>query len=318
MNVLITGIEGFVGSHLAEFLLKKTDAKIFGTVQFLNRTQNIEHIRSSLQLFEANILEREKLSSLLQQISPDIIFHLAAQAFVPTAIDKPYDTFQTNINGALHLLETIRSKKIPSKIIIVSTGEVYGNVMENELPITELSPLKPNNPYATSKACIDLLAQTYKQSFGVNVIVGRPFNHAGPRQNPVFVCSDFAKQLIEIKKGIRPPTMTVGNLLPIRDFVDVRDVVRAYWLLATKDVRFPVYNVCAQNPRSIDSVLQELISISNVNVTIQQDASRLRSYDISKIYGSAQRLNDECGWKAEIPFSQTLNDTLNYWEKELA
>jgi len=316
MRVLVTGIDGFVGSHAAEFLLRIPGVEVHGTVLDPSNVFNIEHIKQSLHLHNANLLEPERLASLFREIKPERVIHLAGQAFVPAAFADPVPTFQANIIGGVHILEAarlLRSSESPS-VLIVSTGEVYGRT--DRLPITEEFPLVPNNPYAASKASIDIIAQQYGNTFGLQVTVVRPFNHAGPRQSPVFVCSDFAKQIAEVVAGKREPRIRVGNIDTQRDFTDVRDVVRAYWLLHERNAT-GVYNVCAGRPLAVREILETLSRLAGVRIEIVTEESRLRSYDIPVIYGSNEKLRLATDWSAEIPLEQTLRDTYKYWQKTI-
>lgn len=316
MRVLVTGIDGFVGSHAAEFLLRVPGVEVHGTVLDTSQVFNIKHIEHSLHLHTANLLDRERLASLFKDIKPDRVIHLAGQAFVPTAFADPVSTFQANIIGGVHVLEACRllsANGMPGpSLLVVSTGEVYGRV--ERLPITEDFPLSPNNPYAASKASIDVIAQQYGEAFGLHVIVARPFNHAGPRQSPIFVCSDFARQIAEVAVGKREPKIQVGRIDTQRDFTDVRDVVRAYWLLLERTVG-GVYNVCAGRPVAIREILDTLARLAGIRIDCVTEESRLRSYDIPTVYGSNEKLRQATGWNAEIPLEQTLRDTYEYWRR---
>lgn len=314
MRVLVTGIDGFVGSHAAESLLAKPGVEVHGTVIDPSLLPNIEHLKQALHLHTINILDRNRVVELLDEIKPDRIIHLAGQAFVPAAYSDPVSTFQVNTLGGIHVLEGVRVlaeiKKHSATVLIVSTGEVYGRVAH--LPITEEFPLTPNNPYAASKAAIDIIAQQYQRSFGLSVIVVRPFNHVGPRQSPVFVCSDFARQVAAVAAGRRENTIRVGNIDAKRDFTDVRDVINAYWLLLEQS-KSGVYNICSGKPIAVSEVLNALIRIAGVNVNIVPETDRLRSYDISVVYGSNEKLLNATGWTPAIPLEQTLRDVYEYW-----
>ncbi len=320
MNVLVTGIDGFVGSHLADALLTQSHLRLFGTIR--NRPPVIDKKdSSSITRLQADITDIEEVKSVIFEVKPQKIFHIAGQAFVPTAIEHPRDTFRVNIDGVLNILEAVRQlrskQQISCSVLIISSGQVYGVVPVDRLPIDESFPLNPTNPYAVSKVCADLIAQQYRATFGVDAVVARPFNHIGPRQNESFVGSSFAKQIAEIKLGRREPKLFVGNLEPLRDFTDVRDVVRAYMLLLEKPQRYAVYNVCSEQGIAIREILNLLCELSGVDVTIVPDQSRTRLNDIAKIVGASERLRTSTGWKPNIPLRQTLNDLLIYWEDRL-
>ncbi len=314
MRVLVTGIDGFVGSHTAEFLLTVPGVEVHGTVIDPFSVPNIEHIKRALNLHTIDILDRNAVAALFSEVKPDRVIHLAGQAFVPTAFSDPVSTFQVNILGGLHVLEGARLLTMAghsATVLIVSTGEVYGRV--DRLPINEEFPLAPNNPYAASKAGIDIIAQQYGEAFRLPVVVVRPFNHVGPRQSPVFVCSDFARQIAGVAAGKRERTIHVGNIQTKRDFTDVRDVVRAYWLLLDHSKR-GVYNVCSGRPVAVADILDAFIKIANIKVDIITEGNRLRTYDIPEVYGSNEKLHAATGWTPVIPLEQTLREVYEYWQ----
>jgi GDP-4-dehydro-6-deoxy-D-mannose reductase len=319
MRVLVTGIDGFVGSHTAEFLLAIPDVEVFGTVLDPALTFNIKEIEPSVSLYTVDLIDRDRLISLVEQIKPDRIIHLAGQAFVPTAFADPSSTFQVNIMGGVNVLDAARilgvKTGVSPSVLVVSTGEVYGKV--DRSPITEDFPLSPNNPYAASKASIDLIAQQYRTSFGLPAIVVRPFNHAGPRQSPLFVCSDFGKQFAEIAAGKRPPELHVGNIHAQRDFTDVRDVVKAYWLLLERAAPDVVYNVCSGQPLAIEMLLSMFQEIAGLKVSILSEKHRMRSYDVPVVTGSYHRLKQATGWEPVIPLRETLVDVYEYWRRHI-
>ena len=315
MRVLVTGIDGFVGSHLAEYLLTLPGVEVHGSVLLPGNIPNILHIKPSLHLHQADILDRDRMLSLLRDIRAEKILHLAGQAFVPTSFSDPRATFEANIMGGVNILEAARKlradKETGPSILIVSTGEVYGKV--DRVPIREDFALAPNNPYAASKAGLDIIAQQYRSSFDLRVVVTRPFNHAGARQNPLFVCSDFGKQFAEIEAGKRTPELHVGNLSAQRDFTDVRDVVKAYWLLLEKDQTHPVFNVCSGQPLSIQNLITIFEDITGIRVKVIGEKERMRPYDVPVVRGSYERLRKATGWAPSIPIRRTLNDVFEYW-----
>ncbi len=317
MNVLITGADGFVGSHLAELLLTDSNSKLSGMIREGRPSSNIQHLKSKIQLFGCDITNAVEVSRVIESVKPEKIFHLAGQAFVPHSVRNPFETFKVNIDGGVNLLEATRKQNGSCSVLIVSSGEVYGSVSPDRLPIDESTPLNPGNPYAASKACIDLIAQQYRMNFGMNVIVARPFNHLGPRQSELFVGSAFAKQIAEIKLGKREPDIHVGNLEPNRDFTDVRDVVKAYIQLLEQPQEYGVFNISSGTSIRIKELLDMMCKISGVKVEIIPDPERQRSNDISEITGSSIRLQRATGWKPRIALEQTVRDLIEYWEKEL-
>lgn len=318
MNILVTGIDGFVGSHLAGALLQRSGDRIHGFIRGNTPSPLIDHIRDRLTLIPCELDDLEGMRTAIAKINPDGIVHLAGQAFVPTSFTSPLETFQTNILGTIHLLECVRQLKLACAVIVVSSGEVYGGVEASRLPIDESFPLMPQNPYAASKACADLLAQQYRNSFGLKVVVARPFNHLGPGQSEQFVGSAFAKQIAEIKLGKRPSQLSVGNLDALRDFTDVRDVVQAYIRILDVADRHAVYNICSGVPTAVRDILTTLRELSGIEFSIVADPERMRSADAAVITGSSLRLREATGWEPSIALRQTLGDLFSYWVDRVA
>jgi GDP-4-dehydro-6-deoxy-D-mannose reductase len=311
-KALITGITGFAGSHLADLLLKK-NYEIYATIRARSKTENIESIQDKLQLFDADLIDSHSLSTVLSEIKPDYIFHLAAQAFVPTSWSSPATTMESNVIGTIHLFEAVRRAKIDPVIQIACSSEEYGLVYKNETPITENNVLRPLSTYAVSKIGMDFLGYQYFKSYGLKVIRTRGFNHTGPRQGDVYVCSTFAKQVALIEAGKTNPEIKVGNLESYRDFTDVRDMVRAYVLAVEKCDPGDVYNIASETTWQIKKVLEMLIGMSKVKITIKEDPARMRPSDVDLLLGDASKFRAKTGWKTEIPFEKTLEDLLNYW-----
>ena len=247
MKVLVTGIDGFVGSHAAEYLLGLGGVELHGTHFPRQKTGNIDHLRGRITLHETDIVDADALRQIFMALRPDKVVHLAGQAFVPTALRDPFGTFNVNIMGGVALLDAARHQAQATgagpDILLVSSGEVYGK--SHLEPISEDSPVRPENPYAVSKASVDLIGQEYRRTFGLRVSVVRPFNHAGPRQSPVFVSSDFGRQFALIAASKQEPVIRAGNIEARRDFTDVRDVVRAYWAILTHPSEHMVFNLCS-------------------------------------------------------------------------
>jgi GDP-4-dehydro-6-deoxy-D-mannose reductase len=316
-RVLITGITGFVGSHLAEFLLKK-NLEVYGTIRWRSKTENIDHIKDKIKLFQANFRDSHSIENVIKEIEPDYIFHLAAQSFVPMSWCAPSDTLETNIIGTVNLFEAIRKSKIDPKIQVAGSSEEYGLVYPNEVPIKETNPLRPISPYGVSKVSQDMLSYQYNKSYGMKTVLTRAFNHTGPRRGEVFVTSNFSKQIVEIEKGLKKPVIYTGNMGAQRDFTDVRDVVRAYWLSLEKCDFGEAYNICSGKAMTINSVLDLLIKLSGIkDIEIKQDPQRMRPSDVEILLGDYTKFHEKTGWKPEITFEKTMEDLLNFWREKL-
>jgi GDP-4-dehydro-6-deoxy-D-mannose reductase len=319
LRVLITGVTGFAGSHLAEYVLSQhPKVEVYGTMRWRSRTENIRNVESSIQLLECDLRDQSSVKQLIERVRPERIFHLAAQSFVPSSWNAPAESLTTNILGQLHIFEAVRAAKLDPWIQIACSSEEYGLVHEDELPIRETNPLRPLSPYAVSKVGQDYLGYQYFKSFGIKVVRTRGFNHDGPRRGDVFVSSNFAKQLASIEKGLKPPVIHVGNLEARRDFTDVRDIVRGYWLALDGGCEpGEAYNICSGKDYSIQSVLDRLIEMCGQKVEVKQDPDRLRPSDVPVLLGDASKFQKATGWRPEIPYEQTLQDMLDYWRAEL-
>lgn len=317
MRVLITGITGFAGSHLAEYILENhPGAEIYGIRRWRSRMENIEHLLDKIQVIECNLVDLSSVKSLIADVRPDKIFHLAAQSFVPSSWNAPAESLTTNIISQLNIFEALREAKLfDTWIQIACSSEEYGMVHPEEIPIRETNPLRPLSPYAVSKVGQDYLAYQYFMSYGIKAVRTRGFNHTGPRRGEVFVCSNFSKQAVEIEKKKRPPVIYVGNLDAQRDFTDVRDMVRAYWLSLEKCEPGDVYNICTGNAISIRDLLDLVIASSGAQIEVKQDPARLRPSDVPLLKGDYSKFNKATGWTPRIPFKQTLSDIIEYWRQ---
>ena len=319
MRALVTGITGFAGSHLADFLLAQhPEVEIFGTYRWRSRRDNIEHLDGKVTLLETDLRDYSSVHAALARSRPDAIFHLAAQSFVPTSWNAPTETLTSNVIGQTHIFEAVRALGLDPAIQIACSSEEYGLVLPHETPIKETNPLRPLSPYAVSKVAQDYLGYQYFQSYGIKAIRTRGFNHTGPRRGEVFVTSNFAKQVAEIEAGINPPVIRVGNLDAVRDFTDVRDMVRAYWLATQRAKPGEVYNIATGSGITIRAMLDKLLALARVEVKVETDPARLRPSDVEVLIGDASKFRADTGWEPSIPFDTTLADLLDYWRARTA
>ena len=315
MKALITGISGFVGSHLAEYLLQETDWQVAGTI--FGPETNIAALADRLELYPAELSRLEVMTFILERAQPDAIFHLAAQPLVSAAHRDPWGTLETNIRMNLNVLEGAARVCPDCRVLIVGSSEEYGLVAPEELPIDEETPLRPLNAYALSKVAQDLMGLQYHLTHRLHVIRARPFNHIGPRQRKGFVTPDFASQVAAIEAGLQPPIMEVGNLTARRDFSDVRDVVRAYVALIRRGEAGQVYNIGSGESHAVQEVLDALLALSRVPIEVRQDPARMRPSDVPDVVCDASRLRAQTGWQPTIPFEQSLRDVLDYWRGQV-
>ncbi|GLX71209.1 GDP-mannose 4,6-dehydratase [Paenibacillus glycanilyticus] len=317
MKALITGITGFVGSHLAEHLLSQ-GIEVTGTIRSHSSLRHIRHLLPDMRLYECELMDPDAVERMMTEVRPDLIFHLAAQSYVPLSWESPAETLTNNIMGQIHLLEAIRKLDLTPKVLIACSSEEYGQVQEDEVPVTEMNPLRPISPYAVSKIAQDYLGYQYYKTYNLHIVRTRTFNHSGPRRGEQFVTSNFAKQIAEIEKGFKPPVLYVGNLDATRDFMDVRDVVRAYRMALDYCQPGEIYNIASGQGREVREVLQVLLGFSTVDITVEEDKTRLRPSDVKVLVGDYTKFYRQTGWTPEISFEQSLNDLLNYWRHELA
>jgi GDP-mannose 4,6-dehydratase len=312
LRVLITGITGFVGSHLAEYLLNEHPGhEVYGI--------NISNIENKVTLFDGDLNDLSSLITIFDQVKPEIVFHLAAQSFVSSSYTAPADTINTNVVGTSNLLEAIRFTKIDPVIHVCSSSEVYGQVDKSQLPINESTHLNPVSPYAVSKVGEDMLAYMYHQAYELKTIRSRMFTHSGPRRGEVFVDSFFALQLARIEQGIQKPVLKTGNLDSVRTFCDVRDTVKAYWMLVDKCDPGEVYNIGGNRTMTIKDMLDLLLNMSSVknDVKVEQDPKLIRPADVTLQIPDCSKFVRATGWEPSISYEQTLQDMLDYWRSEV-
>lgn len=314
-KVLITGISGFAGSHLAELLLSKKAYDISGTYLLEESVErNLRKIKKDLDLIRIDLTNVKKVFNLLKSVKPHVVFHLAALPYTGSSFKTPFLTMKNNIASQMNVLSGIKDNNLfDTKVLVVSSGEIYGLVRKHDLPIDEETKFMPTSPYAVSKIAQDFLGLQYFLSYNLKIIRVRPFNHIGPRQSPSFVVASIAKRIAEIEKGKRKPVISVGNLSAKRDFTDVRDMVRAYTLAIEKGKFGDVYNIGSEKSYKISEVLDNLLKLSKVKIKLQVNKNLLRPVDIPKLLCDATKFKNLTNWRPEIDINTTLKDTLDYW-----
>ena len=312
MRVLITGIAGFAGSHLADTCVAR-GAEVWGLAHMPGPHPHLAHLGERVRLYTADITDMASVNAALAAIAPDWIFHLAAQAHVPTAWQDPANTIATNILGQLNVILAMQEHAPAARLLVVSSSNVYGMVEESDLPVNESTPFRPADPYAVSKVGQEMLALQYWQSHGLHIVRVRPFNHIGPRQAPDFVIARFAQELAQMEAGLVPPNLKVGNMSAKRDFTDVRDMARAYWLALAKGSPGAVYTVGSGTARAIDEMLQVMLGLTRMDIQVKTDPALFRPSDLPVLQADPRAFQAKTGWRAAIPLEQTFEDTLNYW-----
>jgi len=318
---LITGITGMVGSHLLDFLLENTDWDIYGMIRWRSPMDNISHHigrinrRDRVFLVYGDLRDDIAIYDVIAKSQPDYVFHLAAQSFPRTSFESPLDTMDTNIQGTVRLLESIRKQGTDPFIHVCSSSEVFGRVPKEKVPINEECNFHPASPYAISKAGTDLVGRYYAEAYGMKTFTTRMFTHTGPRRGDVFAESSFAKQIAMIEKNLAPPVVKVGNLDSLRTFADVRDAVRAYYTMLTVDpIPGSYYNIGGSYTCTVGSMLETLIGMSTApNIKIETDPERLRPIDADLQVPDISKFTNHTGWKPEIPFDKTMSDLLDFW-----
>jgi len=325
-RALITGVTGMVGSHLVDYLLENTDWDIYGMCRWRSPLDNVEHLlqRANEQdrvfFIDGDLTDSFSLSAAIEKSQPDYVFHLAAQSYPATSFTAPILTLETNILGTCRLLETLRTfKNLDPVIHVCSSSEVYGRVPAEKLPIDESCDFHPASPYAISKIGTDLIGRYHAEAYGQKVVVTRMFTHTGPRRGDVFAESTFAKQIAMAEAAMIPPVIKTGNLNSLRTWADVRDAVRAYYMLVTKDPQpGAAYNIGGNFSCSVGDMLDTLVSLSDRDdISVETETSRLRPLDADLQVPNTAAFEDHTGWKPEIPFEQTMQDLLNYWRDRI-
>jgi len=325
-KVLITGISGMVGSHLADYIINNTNWDIIGLIRWRSPLENISHLLSfinqenRIKLVYGDLRDSVSIDKAIDESRPDYVFHLAAQSFPKTSFDAPLDTMDINVQGTNRLLEACKKYVPEAYIHVCSSSEVFGRVSKEKLPIDEECTFHPASPYAISKVGTDLLARFYAEAYNMNVISTRMFTHTGPRRGDVFAESSFAKQIALAEYGYSKPIIRVGNLKSLRTIADVRDAVRAYFMLLTiNPIGGQYYNIGGTFNLEIGELLDYLISISSIKseLSIKLDETRLRPIDADLQIPNTKKFFDHTGWKPEISFEKTMTDLLNYWREKV-
>lgn len=326
-KAMITGITGMVGSHLADYLIGHTDWEIYGMCRWRSPLDNISHYldrinrQDRIHLVYGDLRDTVAVEHMIETVRPDYVFHLAAQSYPKTSFDSPLDTLDTNVQGTVRVLEALRKYSPKAIIHVCASSEVFGRVPKEKLPINEECTFHPASPYAISKVGTDLVGRYYAEAYGMTVMTTRMFTHTGPRRGDVFAESTFAKQIAMIEKGVIPPVVRVGNLNSLRTFADVRDAVRAYYMLLTIDpVAGAYYNIGGSYTCTIKELLEFLISLSTKKeeIVIEVEEERLRPIDADLQVPDTKKFKNHTGWEPEIPFEKTMEDLLNYWRGRLS
>ena len=320
MRILITGITGMVGSHLAEFVFNNyPDVEIHGITRWRSPIDNIRRVIEHVTLHHADLHDLYSLMVVMEKVRPDRIFHLAAQSYVMDSFDIPADTLAVNIIGTANVLDSIRKTGLDPLIHICSSSEVFGRVSKDQLPIDEECLFHPASPYAISKVGTDLVGRFYAEAYGLKTISSRMFTHTGPRRGDVFAESSFAKQISMIEKGLIPPVVKTGNLDSLRTFSDVRDAVRAYHMMLTVNpIPGEYYNIGGTHVCKIGKMLDTLLSMSTVKeIEIEVDKERLRPIDADLQVPDITKFSKHTGWKPQISFEKTMKDLLEYWRDQI-
>lgn len=310
MKSLIIGAAGFVGGHLINHLACECGCDVYATKLAHEKLDT-----DKASVYDLDILDKDAISELLNRIKPDQIYHLAAQSSVKLSWDRPQLTADINIKGTINVLEAVRETGISPKILLVGSGEEYGYLQPDEIPVKEDTLLRAGNIYAATKACQGMIGEIYARAYKMDIIMVRAFNHIGPGQADIFVIADFCRQTVLAELGKKEPVISVGNLAAQRDFTDVRDIVRAYGMLMKSGVSGQTYNVGSGKARSIQQMLDLILEKSSVKIEVRQDQSRMRPSDVPVIAADITRIKNDTGWSPVIPLDQTLSDIMNYWRE---
>jgi GDP-4-dehydro-6-deoxy-D-mannose reductase len=312
MRALITGVAGFAGSHLAEELLRSR-YQVYGTKLRGESKEKLRGFIKSLSVRDLDLRHLPSVRRLVRRVKPDVVFHLAAVSSVGLSFKTPQMTFEVNLLGTVNLLEALREIEAVSKVVVVTSSDVYGVISPSDLPLKESSPMAPVTPYGVSKAAVDMVGYQYFKSYGMPIVRIRAFNHTGPRQDRGFVVPDFCRQVALIESGKSRPLISVGNLKAERDISDVRDIVRGYRLLAEKGRDGYAYHLCSGKSYRIEDILNRILEISTDAIEIKPDPRLMRPSEIPRLLGDFSRARRAAGYKPTYELKDTLEDTLDYW-----
>ena len=316
MKTLITGCAGFAGSHLAEYLLGNGE-EVIGLLAADDDCDNLKHLKSHLTVVSADLRDYARVREAIELLKPQRIYHLAAFSSPAESFEDPERTYHVNFLGTLNLLSAWLRVGMDCRFLLVSSAEVYGIVPGEKLPLREEMEPRPVNPYAGSKAAAEILALQFFRSYGLPIVLARPFNHTGPRQSSRFVCSNLSRQVAEIELGLRPPTVVAGNLDAARDFTDVRDIVRGYYDLLEHGSPGEVYQLCSGHSTSIKSILGVLTSFASKPIQVSVDKLSLRKHDAAEIWGDYSKAKLAVGWEPRREFTDTLRELTDYWREKV-
>lgn len=316
-KVLITGITGFAGSHLMDYLLEHTDYEVYGIKRVNSSLRNIHHALDKITLLDADLLDETSLISVLRKVQPDQIYHLGALSWVSPSWDMPAVYMQTNAVGTINLFEAMRMTGCQARVLTSATPEEFGDVPQELLPITEETRIKPINPYAASKVAQDMVCISYHASYGMDIVRTRAFNHEGPRRDKHGAIASFAYQIARIEQGLQEPVIKVGNLSATRNFTDVRDTVRAYYLAMEKGMSGELYLIGTDQIYTMEQVLQMLIALSSRanEIKIEVDPARVRPTELMTFIGDYSKFKNMSGWEIQYPLQETLESVLEYWRE---
>lgn len=310
-EVLIIGAAGFVGSYLIDYIQEKCNWSIAATKMPYEKLN-----RENIEMYDLDILDKRAVRQLLEDVHPDYIFHLAAQSSVADSWQNPELTVDVNIKGTINVMDALRTLDYKPHLLLIGSGEEYGHVKSDEVPIMEENAVRPGNIYAVTKACQNMLGKIYVDAYGLNIVSVRAFNHIGPNQAPIFVVADFCKQVAEIERGEKEAVIHVGNLSAKRDFTDVRDIVRGYVELVKLGNSGETYNIGSGHAVEIQYILDKILSLSQKKIEVKVEPAKLRPIDVPVIEADISKMQKCTRWRPEIELEQTLRETLDYWRNK--